>query len=87
VKGKALKIEGGKFEMAEMRKFKCHDCQHAWELPCGTGRPGSCPSCKSGNIHRSPGDRSSGMGPARGQGRCCRGIPPKLSSAMKNPNK
>ena len=30
VKGKALKIEGGEFEMAAMRTFKCSDCQHAW---------------------------------------------------------
>jgi predicted DNA-binding protein (UPF0251 family) len=52
VQGKALKIEGGEFEMAAMRKFRCYDCQHSWELLYGTGRPGSCPSCKSGNIHR-----------------------------------
>jgi predicted DNA-binding protein (UPF0251 family) len=26
VKGKALKIEGGEFEMAAMRKFRCYDC-------------------------------------------------------------
>src|SRR4030067_1920735 len=52
VKGKALKIEGGEFEMAAMRKFRCDECQHAWELPYGTGRPAGCPSCKSGNIHR-----------------------------------
>ncbi len=29
VKGKALKIEGGEIEMAEMRKFRCYDCQHS----------------------------------------------------------
>ena len=57
VKGKALKIEGGEFEMASMRKFKCYDCQHSWELPYGTGRPENCPSCKSGNIHRAEEDR------------------------------
>ena len=50
VKGKALKIEGGEFEMAAMRKFKCYDCQHSWELPYGTGRPGNCPSCRSGKF-------------------------------------
>ena len=37
VKGKALKIEGGEFEMASMRKFRCYDCQHAWELPLRNG--------------------------------------------------
>ena len=65
VKGKALKIEGGDFEMASMRKFSCYDCQHSWDLPYGTGRPGNCPCCKSGNIHRAQAER--------GQGRCCRG--------------
>ncbi len=54
VKGKALKIEGGEFEMATTRKFKCDECQHSWDLPYGTGRPQGCPSCKSGNIHRAP---------------------------------
>ncbi len=29
VQGKALKIEGGEFEMASMRKFRCDDCQHS----------------------------------------------------------
>jgi predicted DNA-binding protein (UPF0251 family) len=50
VKGKALKIEGGEFEMASMRNFSCYDCQHSWELPYGTGRPGNCPSCRSGKF-------------------------------------
>ncbi|MCJ7748108.1 MAG: DUF134 domain-containing protein [Desulfobacterales bacterium] len=79
VKGKALKIEGGKFEMAAMRKFKCYDCQHSWELPYGTGRPENCPSCKSGNIHRAEEQRGYARGVGRGQGRCCRGIQQKQS--------
>jgi predicted DNA-binding protein (UPF0251 family) len=74
VKGKALKIEGGEFEMASMRKFRCSDCQHSWELPHGTGRPEGCPSCKSGNIHRAEEDRGFAKRVGRGQGRCCRGI-------------
>ena len=73
VQGKALKIEGGEFEMAPMRKFRCSECQHSWELPYGTGRPESCPSCKSGDIHRAQEDRGYGRGFGRGQGRCCRG--------------
>jgi predicted DNA-binding protein (UPF0251 family) len=75
VKGKALKIEGGEFEMAAMRKFKCNECQHSWELPYGTGRPENCPSCKSGNIHRKQEDReyANAKGLGSGQGRCCRG--------------
>ena len=71
VKGKALKIEGGEFEMAAMRKFRCSDCQHAWDLPYGTGRPENCPSCKSGNIHRAEEDRGYARGSGRGQVRCC----------------
>ena len=77
VKGKALKIEGGEFEMAAMRKFKCYDCQHSWELPYGTGRPENCPSCKSGNIHRAQEERGQARGFGRGQGTCCRGTQQK----------
>jgi len=72
VQGKALKIEGGEFEMTAMRKFRCYDCQHSWELPHETGRPEDCPSCKSGNIHRAQEDRGYARGVGRGQGRCCR---------------
>jgi len=71
VRGKALKIEGGEFEMASMRKFKCYACQHSWDLPYGTGRPDNCPSCKSGNIHRAQEDRGCGRGIGRGQGKGC----------------
>jgi predicted DNA-binding protein (UPF0251 family) len=73
VKGKALKIEGGEIEMAETRKFSCSDCQHAWELPFGTGRPPGCPSCKSDNIRRAVEDRGYANRLRREQGRCCRG--------------
>jgi predicted DNA-binding protein (UPF0251 family) len=73
VKGKALKIEGGEFEMASMRKFRCSDCQHSWELPHGTGRPGNCPSCKSKDIHKTEGDTGYAKGLDGGQGGCCRG--------------
>ena len=72
VQGKALKIEGGEFEMASTRKFRCSDCQHSWELPYGTGRPEGCPSCRSGNIHRAEKDRGYDRRGGRGQGRCCR---------------
>jgi predicted DNA-binding protein (UPF0251 family) len=76
VKGKALKIEGGEFEMSGMRKFKCYDCQHTWELPYGTGRPGNCPSCKSSNIQRAEGERGYARGLGRGHGRCYRKTQP-----------
>jgi len=77
VTGKALKIEGGEFEMAAMRKFRCYDCQHSWELPYGTGRPENCPSCRSGNIHRAQEERGYAGRLGIGQGRCCRGAQPK----------
>ena len=79
VHGKALKIEGGDFEMNAMRKFKCSDCQHTWGLPHGTGRPGNCPSCQSINIHRAEEDRGFATGGRRrmGQGRGCRGMQQK----------
>ena len=77
VQGKALKIEGGDFEMASMRKFRCGECRHSWELPYGTGRPENCPSCKSGNIHRAQEDRGYARGSGRGQGKCCRGTQQK----------
>jgi len=77
VKGKALKIEGGEFEMAAMRKFRCYDCQHSLELPYGTGKPENCPSCKSSNIRRAEEDRGYARGVGRGQGGCCRGIEQK----------
>jgi predicted DNA-binding protein (UPF0251 family) len=77
VTGKALKIEGGEFEMAAMRRFKCYECQHTWELPYGTGRPENCPSCKSGNIQRVQEEKGYAKGLERGQGRCCRGVQQK----------
>jgi uncharacterized protein len=73
VQGKALKISGGEFEMASMRKFRCDECQHSWEFPYGTGRPENCPSCRSGNIHRTQEDRGYARDSRRGQGRCGRG--------------
>jgi predicted DNA-binding protein (UPF0251 family) len=79
VEGKALKIEGGDFEMNAMRKFKCYDCQHTWEVPHGTGRPGNCPSCQSVNIHRAEDDRGFAASGRRRtvQGRGCRGMQQK----------
>ena len=77
VRGKALKIEGGEFEMAAMRKFKCFECQHSWGLPYGTGRPENCPSCKSDNIHRAQEDRGCVRDVGRGQRSCRRGAQQK----------
>jgi predicted DNA-binding protein (UPF0251 family) len=79
VEGKALRIEGGAIEMAQMRSFTCYQCQHAWQIPYGTGRPQACPQCGSRNFHRAAEERGQGrrlgqgagmgQGGNRGQGR------------------
>lgn len=72
VTGKALRIEGGDFEMPNMRTFVCTDCQHSWQSPCGTGRPSECPSCHKQNFHRADGEGGGqcghGHGHAHGHG-------------------
>jgi predicted DNA-binding protein (UPF0251 family) len=57
VNGKAIKIEGGVYKMAGMKKFKCYDCNNEWEMPYGTGKPSECPQCKGKNIHRAEEDK------------------------------
>jgi len=68
--GKAIRIEGGDFEMAE-RKFACRSCGHYWEVPFCTGQRGidmTCPKCESRDIHRT-GQRGYGLGD-RPRGHC-----------------
>jgi len=79
IRGKVLRIEGGRIELAQTRRFKCYGCQHAWELPCGTGRPEGCPHCKSRNIHREGVGRLAGVGRGRG----CRGGPMTKKADLK----
>jgi uncharacterized protein len=62
VEGHALRIEGGTIEMAETRTFKCDDCEHSWQIPFGTERPGECPQCQSKNIHRAEEERGGRRG-------------------------
>jgi predicted DNA-binding protein (UPF0251 family) len=57
VNGKAIKIKGGVYQMAEMRKFKCCECDHVWETAYGAARPRECPKCQSKNISRAVEDR------------------------------
>lgn len=55
--GKAIRIEGGNFEMA-MRRFTCRSDGHEWDVPFETmitGPPMSCPRCKSPSIQPAPG--------------------------------
>ena len=60
VQGLALRIEGGAIEMVEKRIFGCHQCQHKWGVPYGTGRPAACPVCQSDNISRAEEERGAG---------------------------
>jgi predicted DNA-binding protein (UPF0251 family) len=65
--GKAIRIEGGNFEMA-MRRFRCRSDGHEWDVPFETmvvEPPTTCPTCNSPNIQPAPGF---GFG-MRGQGR------------------
>jgi hypothetical protein len=62
VEGKALRIEGGNFVMAEMRTFHCNDCAHTWQEPFGTGRPARCPACNSQDFCRAGGGHGKGRG-------------------------
>ena len=57
VEGKALRIDGGEFEMPAMRAFRCRDCDHEWRVHQGTGRPAECPGCQGQDFCRadSPG--------------------------------
>ena len=74
VKGKAIKIKGGVYHMADMRKFKCYECGHVSETAYGTAMPGECPKCQSKNIHRAEEERGYARGQGRGRGgrRCGR---------------
>lgn len=57
VNGKAVKIEGGIFQMEKMRIFACNECDHKWQVAFGLVRPQNCPKCKSESIHRYDDDR------------------------------
>ena len=51
VNGKAIKVEGGNFEMA-LRRFKCND-GHEWDVPFEAmvkAPPQLCPTCSTPNI-------------------------------------
>lgn len=55
--GKAIRIEGGNFEMA-MRRFRCSNDGHEWDVPFEAmvvGPPSACPTCKSPHIQPAPG--------------------------------
>jgi predicted DNA-binding protein (UPF0251 family) len=72
VHGRALRIGGGPVAFVGQRRFRCGDCRHEWSLPFGTGRPDSCPSCRSDSFRRIDSGprrgRPDGAPPRRGQG-------------------
>ena len=52
INGKAIRIDGGNFEMATSR-FRCDDFGHEWDVPfetMTTTPPSACPQCNSLNI-------------------------------------
>ncbi|KAF1085809.1 hypothetical protein SPSYN_00538 [Sporotomaculum syntrophicum] len=54
LEGKAIRVAGGHFEIV-VRYFKCLNCGHEWELPCGMGPRGcdiTCPHCQSSDVSR-----------------------------------
>ncbi len=55
VNGKALRIEGGVFEMPAARRFKCAACGHEFDVPFCNGQRGmdmNCPKCGQGPVCR-----------------------------------
>ncbi len=51
--GKAIRIEGGNFEMA-IRRYKCGEDGQEWAVPFEkivTGLPQVCPSCDNPNVY------------------------------------
>ena len=51
IQGKAIRIEGGNYEMA-IRRFQCRN-SHEWEIPCETLKDAAlqrCPTCNTDDI-------------------------------------
>jgi predicted DNA-binding protein (UPF0251 family) len=70
INGKAVRIGGGNFEMA-MRRFRCDNDGHEWNVPFETmvaGAPVACPQCNSMNFQSiiPPGFAPGGRGWGRG---------------------
>lgn len=54
VNGKAIRVEGGNFQVA-VRRYRCTGCGSEWEAPCERGRgtgKAICPSCQGKDIRR-----------------------------------
>ena len=73
ISGKAIRIEGGNFEMA-VRRFRCNNDGHEWNVPFEVmvmGNPLACPRCKSLSVQSilPPGLGFGGQGRGRGRQR------------------
>lgn len=51
VHGKAIKIEGGDYQIAAPR-FSCQTCDYTWTNPAGYSQPQFCPQCEGEDIIR-----------------------------------
>jgi predicted DNA-binding protein (UPF0251 family) len=66
IKGKAIRIEGGKYRMVfEDRVFLCRRCRHCWQERPGTGRPEFCPACLRNDFQRVRADKLPSANAAR----------------------
>jgi len=73
--GKAIRIEGGNFEMT-WRRFRCHR-GHEWELDTPVGMPPElCPVCRLPDVEPvpSPGNGQGVRGKGRGHNRSTKDI-------------
>lgn len=73
INGKAIRIEGGRFEMAR-RRFRCGNDGAEWDVvfeQTVAGHPQACPQCHSPNVHPvlPPGFGGRGRGARAGRGR------------------
>lgn len=69
--GKAIRVEGGNFEMAR-RRFKCDEDGQEWDVPFEVmvgGDPLICPQCSSLKVHSISPPGSGGRGRRRGHRR------------------
>ena len=70
VNGKALRVEGGEYEIPAVRRFRCSNCDHEFEVPFCNGQRGRdmvCPNCSKGPVQRI-GSGGMGRGCRRGRG-------------------
>jgi len=72
INSKAIRIEGGFYNMTEMSRFTCSDCHHEWEIPPGTSRSERCPECRSKDILDANLGRRCGRASGHGFGGCRR---------------